>query len=502
MRRNLATEEGLTLIELLATLLILATGILSTFSIFNSSNHLSSVSEIRQAEVHQAQKEIERLQSLPYEKLGMTTAASTSTDPNNPGYYVSASPSSSCPSFQWNQSSGTVHDPLVVNSCKYSVWESGRWVESSYLTGTVPATATWADGRLSGTIFDYVTWVNDTHCNAGEGCPGSGGEGINSFKRITVEVTSNSTTASSAPSIPVVLSVIITNPKARTVKAGEASNNPLNSTEIKCTNGEGSQVTCNYGLGNQTANTWYMTNTIEETGREYEEPRGSNSCVHYTQALHPSSCGGTTESRNCNLSSAIYTACPQPDLLSTNEPPATITQEYNFSPNLSPSTVGRLLRRPSASTTCSSAPPTEAAVGELWATQPLAEKLTLSGKGGMTLYTQTASAISKSLTLCVGVYLEKPVLDSTSRTLKFLDPLNLLHASDAEQIGVASITMSQWPATVTPISFTFSYRSEAKEAPKEASLAVWLWLTSASEDDALIQYDGPNVHSAVQINSQ
>src|SRR5205823_2607568 len=110
---------------------------------------------------------------------------------------------------------------------------------------------------------------------------------------------------------------------------------PLNSTNVTCTNGSGQQVTCNNGLGNQTANVFYLTNSLEQNG--YSAPTGDNSCMHYTDQYPVLSCSGASQG---SCTTASTTGCPQPDLLNSTPPPSSIPQEYNFSPNLSSGTSG------------------------------------------------------------------------------------------------------------------------------------------------------------------
>jgi prepilin-type N-terminal cleavage/methylation domain-containing protein len=496
IRRRLAAVDGFTLIELLAAILILSVGILATFNVYDSSKHATSVSESQQAEIQRAQREIERLQSLPYEKLGLTAAAESSATANNPGYYVKGGPCPAIPTFQWNQSvplgtsSGT--SQLVVNGCTYEYEPTPKVIEhKEYTQGSVIPKSTWSDGRLSGTVYDYVTWVKDAYCNEGTGCPT-----VNDYKRITVEVTNNTSSAATAVTKPVLVSAVVANPNALPIAGKPNTGDPL--TEVKCTNGQGQTVTCNYGLGNQTPNTWYLADSPEEGS--YVVPKEDNTCMHYTEALKPSLCGGAAAT--CTSSST--TECPQPDLLYTEPPKA--EKEYNFSPNIEaePGVLwkgeGRLLVPDPNAESCANPPSQDATKGELWATKPLEKALKLSGNGGMTIYTRTLAPVLKSVTVCLALYLENPV---TGKPEGFLDPLNKLGAKDSEPLGgVISYTTSQWPTELTPVSFAFTYLSAPQEIPAKTSLAARLWVTKGAGEDIAIQYDSLLTQSSVQINSQ
>jgi Tfp pilus assembly protein PilE len=485
--RLLAANGGFTIVELMLAIFVLAVGVLTTFAVFGVSKRAIKVSELHETETHLAQKEIQRLQALPYSQVGMTSAPSHSTDPNNPGFYVSTTPSASCPSFQWNQSSGASNTaPVVVVGCGFPG-------DSQY---TVPSQTTTTVNGVIYTINDFVTWVNnDTICLPGTGCPVN-----NAYKRVTVEVTNN-LAAGNAPTSPVLISSVITDPHALPIVGNPNVNNPLNNPTITCTDGSGHTVSCNYGLGAQTPNTYYLTNTPEQN--PYSPPTGDNSCMHYTDQQLPLvagvlNCGGSSLGPCTGGSTPVLTGCPQPDLLNNAPPPSTILQEYNFSPNLSASTAGRVILRDTNATgsnPCSATPSRDARMAEWWATKPLSAQLNLSGNGGMTLYTNTLHGSSVNVTMCVGIYLESPALG-------ILDPLNLLGSTDSIQLGVAAYTMAAWPAVPTPISFTFNNLFAAQAAAAGTSLAVRVWVAASSGDDIVVQYDAPTARSSVQINSQ
>jgi Tfp pilus assembly protein PilV len=514
--RQLREEAGFTLIELLAAIFILVFGILATLQVFVSSNHGTSVSEAQQAQVHQAQRELERLQSLPYAELGLKKAPSTSTESTNPGYYVSAG---LCPTYTTTRSGGSIAGALVINGCAYQYEKTSKVLGESetYTKGAVEPSKSWPEAseasatKLGGTVYDYITWETDPNCRPTLGCPS-----VNDYKRITVAVTNNSTRRESAPQMPVVVSTIVADPAALPLKGQPKSENPNASTEIKCANSAGETVKCNYGLGTQTANTWYLTDSLEETG--YQTP-SNQACVHYTNAFVPVPfvCGQTGEEAKCSLSASTYTSCPELDLASTTAPSA--TSEFHFSENLSATTPGRVLLRDTAVTgTCQTSTASKnASMAEWWATTPLETALKLSGSGGLTLYTRTLKGTSVGATLCVGVYLENPVRTTTCAAVNgvggkaLLDPLNALNNTtcastkerkDSELLGTVSYSTKAWPAETTPVSFTFSYMAGAREVAAGTSLAVRVWETAASEDDLVLQYDAQSTQSTVQLNSE
>jgi prepilin-type N-terminal cleavage/methylation domain-containing protein len=534
---RLRAADGFTLIELMIAMFVLIVGIVGTFRVFESSNRAASVSEVQQDEIHRAQREIERLEALPYSQLFLTKAPATSLSKTNPGFYVSGgSCPGSPPTFRWSQPAGQA-DPLIIDGCTYKLGESGKEKEETLNAGEykenvnkectgfkgvaacgegVAPSTPWKDERangVSGTIYDYITWVTDPHCNTEhEGCPAA-----NDYKRITVELTNNTTNSAIVPTTPVLVTAIVVNPKALPAKKPK-SENPLESAEVKCTNGLGQQVPCNYGLGTQTAHSFYLTNWPEETSSTYKAAT-SNACMHYTDALKPLTCAGVAEAAKCSLVATLYTSCPQLDLLNVTEPQEPESEPF-FSENLeSPfeSTRGRIILRDPKATNCSVDPENDARYAEWWATAPLAEGLKLSGNGALTLYTRALKELSAPVTLCVGVYLENPVADSTCKAVlgpagkAILDPLNLLNSTcattkerkDSEKLGVVSFTKEQWPSTeATPVSFTFNYMASAKQVAAGSSLAARIWVTKGSGEDIVALYDAAHLPSLVQLNSE
>ena len=495
------------LIELLAAILVLAVGVLATFGILDASQHANRVSELHEAEVHYAQGELERVQALSYGRIGLTAAPGTSSDPNNPGHYVSGS--ASCPSFQWNQSPGASGtEPTIVNGCSYNT--TGISFPScspltTFCTGTVAPQRTVAATATSPqyTINDYVTWTQDPVCVPTPNvCPLS-----YDYKRVTIEVT-NAATGPYRAVRPVLVSGIVADPHALPLIGNPNVNNPLNNPGTTCTDPNGNPIVpCNNGLGTATANTWYLTNTIlQSTGTTYSPPSGNNQCMHYTDQDLPllgllNGCGSASLG-TCTLLAIL--GCPQPDLLTSAPPPSSIPQEFNFSPNLSSTTGGRvILRDPNATgsspaAACGATPSNDARMAEWWSTPPLSAGLNLTGSGGMTLYTNTLHGLSVSVTLCIGVYLETP---KTLLGTTILDPLNLL-GTNTVRLGVAAYTMAAWPAVPTPISFTFSNLFSAQAAAAGLSLGVRVWVAASSGDDIVAQYDAPTVRSSLQIDSQ
>ena len=167
-RRWRCAEDGFMMIEVLVAALVLTIGIIGLIGAFDSSRKLTLLSERRTSLAHRGQQEIERLLAVPYSELAMNPTPTHSAETTNPDYYVSAS------NYQWDPSSGST-EPLVTGPACESPPQEG--------CGGVSGTpAPWTDGRLSGYVYDFVTWHTDGHCGAL--CPAE-----KNYKRVTVVVT-------------------------------------------------------------------------------------------------------------------------------------------------------------------------------------------------------------------------------------------------------------------------------------------------------------------------
>jgi prepilin-type N-terminal cleavage/methylation domain-containing protein len=187
LRRLRSSEEGMTLIELLVAAVLIAVGLLALFTVFDSSRHLVTTSEKNDVAAHQGEAEIERILALDYNTIALTAAPTHAASSSSPDFYVQASGA-----YQWDQGTAPKPaDPMAVDAT----------------TGSLAHLSTWSDGqsRLSGSIYRYVTWVDDPAI-----------AGTQDAKRVTLAITVNNTGpgAQSALKKPVLVSSIVIDPKA------------------------------------------------------------------------------------------------------------------------------------------------------------------------------------------------------------------------------------------------------------------------------------------------
>jgi prepilin-type N-terminal cleavage/methylation domain-containing protein len=200
-RLHLRGQQGFTLIEMLVAMFVLAIGIIATMNVFTSSKAISVVAQRYEVGVHQAQREMERLRSLPYSELGLTSqpavADRLSADPNKVGYFNGAT-------FTVKSSAGAqaaVSETLVL--------------PATNATGAVnpaPTPFTLAGGGVSGKVYRYITWRPEDCGNDGAGqplCPGN-----QDTKRILVAVKMDAN-GNVAPSNPVWVTSVAIDPTSK-----------------------------------------------------------------------------------------------------------------------------------------------------------------------------------------------------------------------------------------------------------------------------------------------
>lgn len=153
-------ERGMTIVEVVVALALMAVGVLALMTVFDGSREVVSNGEKSGIAAHQGELEIEKALSLDYDAIALPSVPGHSASSASPDFYVGASGN-----YQWDQSAAPQPaDPLVADAAH------------SQLTHV----SAWSDGqsRLSGSVYRYVTWIDDPHI-----------PGAHDAKRVTVAVT-------------------------------------------------------------------------------------------------------------------------------------------------------------------------------------------------------------------------------------------------------------------------------------------------------------------------
>ncbi len=484
-----AGQAGFTLIELMIAITVLAIGILSMLMAFDVSRKLSLVSERSAAMAHAAQKEIERLEGIPYSQIGLTSTPATSTDSTNPDFYVTAGPPAT---FAWDRTTLSSEN-LDVDSTN----------------GTVAPAQTWSEGLLSGQLYDFVTWTSDPKC--APGCPAS-----QDYKRITVAVTM----PSGLHPTPVFVSSVVADPHA--APTGGISNgnsgNPLNDPNTTCQNGAGTRVSCTSPIDSGNPNTFYLHDWPATTSGTPQLPTASH-------ATHPTVgvAGGllcTTVPLLAQLLSNI-TGCPVPDLMDANPPAApagTTPPLYQYSTDQATTGYpgGRLLA-PTCSngTGCGTKSTSDCNGGswasnllsvqsQFWVSSPVTATTTLTGDGGISMFTQTANSAQAAVSFCIEIY-DVPPSGGTAGSLADLLAWPPVDLGGAGYVGaVDPQTGGNWPTGPSQVSYIFNFRGSSGTvslAPGHR-LGVRMWIKANLNLPIALLYDNPLYPSEIQLNTQ
>jgi prepilin-type N-terminal cleavage/methylation domain-containing protein len=487
LRRRAAAHEGFTLIEVVVALAVLTTGVLVTVGGFNTSRRLSLVSERHAAMAHRAQLEIERLESIAYSQVGLTSAPSTSTDPTNPDYYVAAG---SPPTFQWNRTAG-----------------SSETVDVDATNGTVAPVQTWSEGLLSGQVYDFVTWTTDPKCSPG--CPAT-----QDYKRITVAVTM----AGGLQPNPVYISSVISDPQATPVGgiSNGNSGNPLNDPATTCTNALNQTVSCISGIDSGNPNTYFLHDWAATNSGSPTAP-SSNHATHATVGI---ASGLTCTTSQSQASGSNIAGCPVPDLMDASSPPGdSTTSLYNYSSDQGTSGFpgGRLLQPTCSSTSngCGTGSTSDCnnngnwtsslskAQSEFWVSAPLSATTTFTGDAGISMFTQTLNGAQQVVSFCIEVYDVPP--SGSSGSLKDLLAWPPVALGGAGYVAETDpVTGGNWPTIADQVTFTFNYRgsSGAVSVPAGDRIGVRIWMLSNVNNAIDVVYDHPNYPAQVQLNTQ
>ena len=235
IRRRFTGAHGMTLIESLVATLILAVSAVGLVSAFAGSRNSGSYAEKHNVATTMAEKELLRVSALPWTEISLkksevsTWSAGAST--TEPSHYFSKGPCAVGetlpahePCYQYDWEGKKAAEPLVTV-------ESGYDKEADpygFATETAKKTT-----RLSGKVYRYITWVNDSNCvgAVGNTCRSESTE--TNAKRITVAVTVT------GMKVPVVLTTVYVNPKGGTknpIVNGAKCKDEETKTSVPCVN--------------------------------------------------------------------------------------------------------------------------------------------------------------------------------------------------------------------------------------------------------------------------
>jgi prepilin-type N-terminal cleavage/methylation domain-containing protein len=185
--RRVRQESGFTLIELLVAATVMVIGVMSMVVVFDSSRKLTTIGQKQETAAHVGEKELESILAMPYASIALAATPAHATDPNSPDYYVSTD---TTPLFQWDRSDTKKKASFCVQGTGDAACQTG-----------LAHTSTWTEGGLSGTLYRYVSWIDDACSN----CTATA-----DYKRVTLALTID---GPNAPKKPIWVSTVVIDPQ-------------------------------------------------------------------------------------------------------------------------------------------------------------------------------------------------------------------------------------------------------------------------------------------------
>ena len=451
-------QSGMSLIEVLVTVLVLTTGLLVTLSVFSEMGRATYVAQRKAVLVSMAQREMERLRVLPYDQVGLKTAM--------PAGAPGRCKDTACPA-----------EPLVSGG---AIAPGGEAFDVQGVSGTIYRYVTWRaqacpalNASVAGQLSD--SWgqsETDISVALGDLCPGA-----ENTKRITIVVSTKEIREHFGG--PVRLSTVVTDPDSAVLAAGNYDGLRVDARPIvETAAGEAPVPSATYdGMSSQTFN---LTDT--RCSRPVREAPGAGHASHDTSRDGSDSAAGL-QAPSCSSS-------PSPDLM-TDEP---ITGALDAAlPDLSQEVSrravgGRVLARDDRAGGCDEHLIYTAVESDrrkrsvhTWATRaPAAGWRTpaSAGRGTLTVWTQTASAVEAAGRLCATVW----------------------RAGTGQILGTTEYELPSWPGTPTQLAVSFDLAHAV--VPAGERLMVTLRTPSDSGADLLLLYDHAGYQSSLTFTTR
>jgi hypothetical protein len=349
------------MIEVLAACAVISIGVASTLKTFGASGRTVLRSERTQVAVQRGQSELDRMRTIPYGELALTSLPAASNDPKDPGVRVE---------------SGSLRiridltEPFVTTPASGSVARVDT-APREFAVGLNGAT-------IRGRVFRYVTWRN-------ENCPLALCEGDENTKRLTVAVALDPE-PSGERRMPLWFSTVVSDPD--TAPPG---------TQAPPGGGPG-------GGDPVTAQSFFLYDT--PCGQASRQEPAASHATRDTASVGASACENPS-------------ATQQPDLMGGTAPPGDRdTPLFEYSDDVSGGYPGGLTMLHRGSTCAASYTAAAASNAQAvskwsvhaWASPVLAQAFTLRGAVTASLFTTTVGGASAAGRLCLSL-IDRQVVD-------------------------------------------------------------------------------------------
>jgi type II secretory pathway pseudopilin PulG len=425
------------LIEVLVAVAVMSFGVAATLRVFGSADRATLQAQQHEVAVQQAQGEVDRLASLSYGDLALTSTPVYSSDAADPNHRVSGT------NFAVR---ADLAEPLVTTPADGSTARVAPGPQS-FTVGTGGAAVT-------GRIYRYVTW-RDEPCPAGTGLC----DGAQNTKRVIVAVTVDPIPGGK-PRDPIWMSTVLIDPAAAGfTNSGAGGTGPDTSAQLF------------YLYDTPCSFTTRLTPALSHATR--------NTAATSTLATNYSTCQNPDPTKN-------------PDLMWTTAPDEITPPLFTYSIDLVGSyTAGLAMMR--SETSCRRSYPaadaTNTAVANqwsvhAWATNQFSAPFTLDARLTLSIHTQAVGGVSAAGKVCA------TLVDRVESGGKATDTV----------ITSATHDVSSWPATLRRLRFTTSL-SSPYTIPSGHRLVLALHVRSESGADLALMYDHPDHPSLIEVET-
>lgn len=487
--RRLQQEHGFTLVEVMIAAVILALASASVFGVMAASVRNNARAESTQIALDRAQREMEKLHSLSYDELALTSTPPHSTNALNPNNRVVNG------NFALQREPLGEYAPMAERGDPiYGAEEVSGGVVS-------PGPIKFVEGDVVGHIYRYIVWRNDKSCPESETgedlCPG-----FQDYKQIVVAVKIDATSAEQRERNYVEVQSAALDPDA--VAAAPKGTGGSGGTGGGGTEGGGGTA----GTGTAvTAQQFFLTDTpCSATGATMREEITGDHLLHNT--LGTCASGPQTGTTIGSPDALLLGAPPDPDPEDETNPGLFDYANDGYLEPTPDTDKGLQIKRDDTSG-CNYTPTgtvhPESQVHR-WVTDAFPSAFKLNGKVTLEFYTRTLNDALYHGTLCV--YLFDRHETGAGETTKASDALL---NNKATGLGYWTYTPQEngqgngfWPRNAwTKVRLTMEFPGAPYTIPANDRFGVALSVDPGNtEAEAIpIMYDHPNYPTRLEVDT-
>jgi prepilin-type N-terminal cleavage/methylation domain-containing protein len=476
-------EAGFTLIEVLIAAMILTVAALAAFGVMASAVRNGQRAKQTQVALDRAQEEMEKLHSLTYKQLAMTTTPPHETSTLNPNSRVNSNGT-----FALQREPPSEYATMVVNG--HPLYGNTKPIEGGLVT---PGPISFKDGDVTGELYRYVVWRNDSTCPESEEgkkdyCPG-----LQDYKQIVVAAKLDTSGNQSAERGYVEVQSKAVDPSA-TANPTTGGGTGSSSSEEGGTGSTGKSV---------TAQQFFLTDTpcATDGSTEREEIAGDH-LLHNT--LGTCASGPQTGSTIGAPDALLLGGPPDP---APEDPTDPVLYDYSNDGYLEPTPdtdKGVQIKRDDTSgchyTPTGTVNP-ESKVHR-WVGDPFAASFKMNGKVTLEFYTRTLNDALYHGTLCVYLYARHETGTGTKTIAT--DSMLKNKSGSAAYWKYEPQGNGFWPRNAwTKVRLTMEFEGSPYTVPAGDRLGVALSVDPGNTDaEAIpIMYDHPNYPTRIEVDT-